>query len=325
MFLLQLPVCIYTIDVIYGAHIVSEVVFNVQGGRQQLFDWSICGFRLFVPEGALSPTETCSVTVKALIGGRFILPQGTELVSALYAISVSRKFQKEVKIEMQHCLSLETEVQTKHLNFIKAHETEQGRPLSFDVEKGGKFHLHNYYAELWQIEFSIKGIGRGTGEESSPGNSSHTSDDEGSGNEQSNDSMEVANNSNSGLLATVDNGDEMPSVKTISTVNNLVQSDNSSGSSLEHGVSGNQLDDATLSRSFQPQINVSKGTPMIILTVYILFYDNTDNAVYRGHTFYKRVSRNKWIYKFVAVRHLNVDIKVKQLQITISIKLIFYT
>ena len=262
MFLLQLPVYNYTIDVLYGAHIVSEVVFNVQGDKQQVFDWSICGFRLFVPEGALSPTETCSVSVKALIGGRFILPQGTELVSALYAISASRKFQKEVKIEMQHCLLLETEVQTKHLNFITAHQTEPERPLSFDVEKGGKFHLNSYYAELWQSEFSIKGIGRGNGEESSPGNSSHTSsEDEGSGNELSND-MEVANNSNSGLLATVGNGDEMPSVNTISTVNNLVQSDNSSGSSLEHGVSGNQLDDATLSRSFQPQINVSKGTPI---------------------------------------------------------------
>ena len=269
MFLLHLLVCNYTctIDVLYGARIVSEVVFNVQGGRRQFFDWSICGFRLLVPEGALSPTETCSVTVKALIGGRFILPQGTELVSALYAISASRKFQRKVKIEMQHCLLLETEVQTKHLNFVTAHQTEQGRPLSFDVEKGGKFRLNNYYAELWQSEFSIKGIGRGNGEEASPGNSSHTSDDEGSGNEQTND-MEVANDSKSDLLATVDNGDEMPTVKTISTVNNLVEDDNSSGSSLEHGVNGNQVEDVALSRSFQPQTNVSKGTSMIILDVY---------------------------------------------------------
>ena len=169
------------------------MVFNVHGDKQQFFDWSECGFRLFVPEGALSPTETCPVAVKALIGGSYILPEGAELVSALYAISTAGKFQKDIKIEMQHCLLLESETQTKCLNFIEAHQTKTGRPYSFDIQKGGEFPLNNFYAVLWQSHFCIKGIVKENGVEPPPSdNSSHTSsEDEDGGNEQNDDNVEA--------------------------------------------------------------------------------------------------------------------------------------
>ena len=35
-----------------------------------------------------------------------------------------------------------------------------------------------------------------------------------------------------------------------------------------------------------------------------------DNGLYRAHTFYEKVSRHEWIFKFAAIKHLNVHIKV---------------
>ena len=133
-------------------------MFNVQGDKEQYFNWDECGFRLYIPEGALLPTETCPVAVKAIIAGRFILPRRTELVSAFYAISASRKFRKEVKTELQHCLLLENEAQTKHLHFIKPHQTNPGTPYYFELQPGGKFMVNTRYAALWQSEFSIEAI-----------------------------------------------------------------------------------------------------------------------------------------------------------------------
>ena len=133
-------------------------MFNVQGDKEQYFNWDECGFRLYIPEGALLPTETCPVAVKAIIAGRFILPKRTELVSAFYAISASRKFRKEVKTELQHCLLLENEAQTKHLHFIKAHQTNPGTPYYFELHSGGEFMVNTRYAALWQSDFSIEAI-----------------------------------------------------------------------------------------------------------------------------------------------------------------------
>ena len=45
------------------------------------------------------------------------------------------------------------------------------------------------------------------------------------------------------------------------------------------------------------------------------FYDfilDFDNGLYRAYTFYEKVSRHKWIFKFAVIKHLNVHIKVKQ-------------
>ena len=104
-------------------------------------------------------------------------------MSALYAISQSRKFQKPVKAELQHCLFLENEAQTKRLHFIKAYQTQPGMPYLFKLEEGGEFPLENRYASLWHSEFCIFGIVRETPgpvsvSDSEETNGSHHSTDE---------------------------------------------------------------------------------------------------------------------------------------------------
>ena len=168
-------------------------MFNVQGDKEQYFNWNECGFRLYIPEGALLPTETCPVAVKAIIAGRFILPKRTELVSAFYAISASRKLRKKVKTELQHCLLLENEAQTKNLHFIKAHQTNPGTPYHFELQPGGEFMVNTRYAALWQSEFSIEAIVKvqpypddesGTNNEASGNDQENSTEEEGDQNQE---------------------------------------------------------------------------------------------------------------------------------------------
>ena len=194
---------------------MDETVFYVHGNKKQYFDWKECGCRFFVPQGALSPTETCSVAVKALIGGRFILPEGTEIVSALYAISAERKFQKEMKIEIEHCLLLESETQTKLLHFVNAHQTEPGTPYIFHIQKGGEFRLNDSYAALCQSEFSIIGlVTEVPGSSSSEGQGSSSSEGQGSSNQSSDVPVEVCvgADNKSDRLPVKDDTNESPNV-----------------------------------------------------------------------------------------------------------------
>ena len=213
-------------------------MFNVQGDKKQYFNWDECGFRLYIPEGALLPTETCPVAVKAIIAGRFILPKRTELVSAFYAISASRKFRKEVKTELQHCLLLENEAQTKHLHFIKAHQTNPGTPYYFELQPGGKFMVNTRYAALWQSDFSIEAIvkaqpypddelgsdngGSGNGpvnltEEEDQNQEENQATDEVTSKEGSDESHDISDDESISCLVLVDNQEENKNTDEVSS------------------------------------------------------------------------------------------------------------
>ena len=59
---------------------------------------------LSAPEGIPPPSETCEVAITALAGGEFEFPKGSELVSAIYAITISRPLLKPLTINIQHCV-----------------------------------------------------------------------------------------------------------------------------------------------------------------------------------------------------------------------------
>ena len=172
---------IYSLDLLHGALVVAENAFHIVGNHEQSFIWNECGFQLYIPEGALSPSETCTVAVKALIAGRFILPKNTELVSGLYAISSSRKFKAKVKIEIQHCVLLKMKAHSRHLRFIKAYQTQPGASYHFSLQEGGEFPINSHYGGLWQSEFSIVGaVDVNEQEESSDDDADHTDDSDSS-------------------------------------------------------------------------------------------------------------------------------------------------
>ena len=63
---------------------------------------------------------TASVAVKVILGGQFQFPENRLLISALYWVSSSELFLKEVAVNIQHCAVIKNEEQCSTLKFIIA-------------------------------------------------------------------------------------------------------------------------------------------------------------------------------------------------------------
>ena len=135
----------------------EEKMFLIQGDSIQFFNWEKYGLRITVPEGTLSPTDTSEVVVRALVGGQFQLPENTELISAVYAISLSKPLLKPVKLEIQHCADLVTQDHTSYLSFATA-SVNTRLPYQFQFEEGGQFHPGDHYGSICLSHFSFKAI-----------------------------------------------------------------------------------------------------------------------------------------------------------------------
>ena len=111
--------------------------------------------RITVPQDALSPTESSEITITALVGGCYDLPEGTELISAVYIIAVSMPLQQPVKLEIQHCVHLVTEDHTKCLSFATAPIPQSQHAYKFQLQDEGLFYPGNQYGSIWLSKFSV--------------------------------------------------------------------------------------------------------------------------------------------------------------------------
>ena len=133
--------------------IAGQKLFHLQGDRSHSLPWEKYGFILHCPKGAVS--KDTEVAVTALVSGNFKVPKGTVLVSAVYAISVSKPLLKSLTIELQHCVDLRNNGQTGCLKFVRA-------PLKshyqFSIIDGGVFQIGNRYGSIERDEFCAVGI-----------------------------------------------------------------------------------------------------------------------------------------------------------------------
>ena len=98
------------------------------------------------------------MVITALAGGEFEFPKGSELVSAVYAISISKPLQKPLTINIQHCVALETPEQCNYLQFMKAPLNNGILPYQFKPLPGGCFTPRNQYGSISCKEFSLFGL-----------------------------------------------------------------------------------------------------------------------------------------------------------------------
>uniref|UniRef100_A0A1X7SS50 ZU5 domain-containing protein n=1 Tax=Amphimedon queenslandica TaxID=400682 RepID=A0A1X7SS50_AMPQE len=122
----------------------------------QLLNWEKYGLRITVPEGAVPPSETIEVAITALVGGEFILPEDSELVSAVYTINVSKPLLKPVQLEIQHCVSIETPSHANYLSFVTSSNDQS--PFEFQSVDNGSFLVGGRYGSIHISEFSLWGI-----------------------------------------------------------------------------------------------------------------------------------------------------------------------
>ena len=139
-----------------GLHVGGEKLFLVTGDGPQLLEWEEYGFRIQVPEGATS--GPCDVAVKAIVAGKFHFPMEAELVSAVYAISSSRRLIRPVKVEIQHCVAIRNEQQGHFLSFAKAQCNQESLPYVFQILKNGTCGPQFYYGVIDWDEFSLVSV-----------------------------------------------------------------------------------------------------------------------------------------------------------------------
>ncbi|XP_019854246.1 PREDICTED: uncharacterized protein LOC109583372 [Amphimedon queenslandica] len=133
--------------------IAGQKLLILQGDRSHSLQWEKYGFRLECPQGAVS--KETEVAVTALAGGNFKVPKGTVLVSAVYAISVSKALLKPLVIELQHCVDLRNTSQTGCLKFVRA---PLKSPCQLNIIKGGSFRVGKRYGSIKREQFCCMGI-----------------------------------------------------------------------------------------------------------------------------------------------------------------------
>ena len=90
-----------------------------------------------------------------MIGGQFTLPKGSDLVSAVYAVSIASEIQQPLTLEIQHCVSLKTSEQSSCMRFAKASFERCSLPYQFHLLEGGEFHPDDRYGKISLTEFSF--------------------------------------------------------------------------------------------------------------------------------------------------------------------------
>ena len=133
----------------------GEKLFLIQGDSPQFLNWEDYGLRITVSQGTIFPTETNEIAVTALVGGKFQLPEGTELISAVYAISVSRPLLQSVKLEIQHCADIVTQDHASYLSFATASVNQPVLPYQFELEEGGQFSPGDQYGSISMSHFCL--------------------------------------------------------------------------------------------------------------------------------------------------------------------------
>ena len=85
------------------------------------------------------------IAVTTLIEGRFKFPPKTKLVSVIQDISVSKPLAQSHRLEIQHCVKLETQPQGNCLHFVRAPSSPTILPYQFTLIEGGQFNLGSRY------------------------------------------------------------------------------------------------------------------------------------------------------------------------------------
>ena len=130
-------------------------------------NWEKYGLRIGVQEESLSSSETIEAAVVALVGGQFQFPPNAILVSAVYAVSLSKPLLKPLQLEIQHCIDLTGRPDlAQYLNFAIAPVSTPSLPYQFSIVEGGEFSSNSGYGSIQRKRFCLVCI---LGEESTNG------------------------------------------------------------------------------------------------------------------------------------------------------------
>uniref|UniRef100_A0A1X7T0F8 Uncharacterized protein n=1 Tax=Amphimedon queenslandica TaxID=400682 RepID=A0A1X7T0F8_AMPQE len=134
------------LDCLSDVQVAERKLFLIQGDKPQLMNWENYGLRIGVQKESLLSSETVEAAVVALVGGQFQFPPNTVLVSAVYAVSLSKPLLKRLILEIQHCIDLTGRPGlSRHLKFAIAPVSTPSLPHHFSLVEGGEFKADSWY------------------------------------------------------------------------------------------------------------------------------------------------------------------------------------
>ena len=144
------------LECLSDVQVAEKKLFLIQGDKPQLMNWEKFGVRIGVQEGSLLSSETVEAAVVALVGGQFEFPPNTVLVSAVYAVSLSKPLLKRLKLEIQHCVDLTGRPDlAQYLKFAIAPVSTPSLPYQFKLVKGGEFSSNSGYGSIQRNKFCL--------------------------------------------------------------------------------------------------------------------------------------------------------------------------
>ena len=147
------------LDCLSDVQVAERKLFLIQGDKPQLMNWEKYGLRIGVQEASLSSTDTVEAAVVSLVGGQFQFPPNTVLVSAVYAVSLSKPLLKRLILEIQHCVDLTGRpALSRHLKFAIAPVSTPSLPYQFSIVEGGEFKPDSWYGSIQRKEFCLVSI-----------------------------------------------------------------------------------------------------------------------------------------------------------------------
>ena len=184
------------LECLSDVQVAEKKLFLVQGDKPQLMNWERFGLRIGVEEDSLSSSETVEVATAALVGGEFKFPKNTVLVSAVYAVTVSKRLLKPLRLEIQHCVDLTGRPGlSKYLKFAIAPVSTPSLPYQFRIIEGGEFSCDSRYGSIERKEFCLVCI---LGEETTNGDSDEDDEDSSDSSSDSSDGPPGPNNEEEG-------------------------------------------------------------------------------------------------------------------------------
>ena len=144
------------LDSLSGVKVAETKIHPFQGDRPQLMAWEEYGIKIDVAERSLLEAEIVEVAVMALVGGEFKFPENTVLVSAVYAVLISKPLLKPLRLEMEHCVDLTHRSNlAKHLKFAIAPTNAPHLPYQFSLLEEGEFDSGSCYGSIYRYKFCL--------------------------------------------------------------------------------------------------------------------------------------------------------------------------
>uniref|UniRef100_A0A1X7VDN7 Uncharacterized protein n=1 Tax=Amphimedon queenslandica TaxID=400682 RepID=A0A1X7VDN7_AMPQE len=315
---LQFNYLIPSIDSLDSSVIIAgKKLFILQGDRSHSLHWEKYGFRLECPQGAVS--KDTEIAVIALAGGNFKVPKGTVLVSAVYAISVSKALLKPLVIELQHCVDLRNTSQIDRLKFVRA-PLKSPDAYQFSIVEGGSFNVRNRYGSIERDEFSAFGIGYLGNGDISNGNGNEAEDDtqsQGTDNDSDEETNgDTPNDSSNGVGENSSGARATPSTNSInddpSQLVNEVESHTTDDTNTTEQSSDilSDCDKATTTISSEqcPAKNDDESLQSSHSATNHSIAENapSHDILYSGMMYYKKKEVNHWKAMYSVVRDLEV-------------------